>query len=349
MRTLRRFLFLYLIAAVLFAGGCSSKREQIVVFSAAGMAPVLDAVKSNCRDNLGLEMLFEASGSEVACRKLNELGRACDVLIVADKELIARLTGSHCGFRIDFAGDEMVLGVGSRARFTDEAEKDWVKVLLKDEIRIARVDETLAPIGYRTLLVWELLDFARSPKFAEEHFDKRLDVSSPIHLNAPSSAEGLEEKRGNKDLRNRLQEKCKKVVDDVEKLMPLLKTGEIDYAFVYRSSCIAHDVRFIELAPEINLGSEMIDYSKASIDIEYKKSDVKEVRQVEGAPIVFSLSIPDTVRNRPRAEQFVNFLLGNCKDVIKEKGFTVVMPKFFGSRENYNGFAKVAQYKGELK
>ena len=101
---------------------------------------------------------------------------------------------------MDFATDEVVIGVGSRAKNIAEAEENWVDVLLKKDVRFGRVDENQGPIGYRCLLVWK-----------------------------------LQEMYTNMEIYDQLVEKCDTVVDHVTRLTPLLKNGELDYAFVYKS------------------------------------------------------------------------------------------------------------------
>ncbi|MFH0964240.1 MAG: substrate-binding domain-containing protein [Planctomycetota bacterium] len=312
-----------ILPALCLAGlvaGCSRSEvhapaRPLRVFHAAGMTPVLDTVRHDCRSDLGIELLTEGSGSQVACRKLTELGRSADLLILADSALVSELLSGVCSWRLDFACDEVVLGVGKRAPDVSAAEDDWVSVLLRDDVRVGRVDENQGPSGYRTLLVWK-----------------------------------LEELRSGRSLYDRLLAKSDKVVDDVSRLAALLRAGEVDYGFVYRSICIAMDMRYIELDPQVNLGSQDVDYSRATVAFEKLKSGAKETVTVRGEPSAWTLAIPDRGADEAAAGDFVRWFLAKKADVIARNGLRQVSPAlFYGAREKFPPFESVARYAGDLR
>ena len=316
MRTLRT-LPLLVAALLALTAGCKKRAEEreLRVFHASGLTPVLDAVRDDARERLGLSLLTEASGSQVACRKVTELGRPCDLVMLADGALVAELLAGVCSWRLDFATDEMVLGVGMRAPHADEAEEDWTAVLARPDVRLARVDENQGPVGYCTLLVWK-----------------------------------LQEQRGAAGLSERLRARCKVVVEHVSRLTPLLKSGEVDYAFVYRSICLAHDVRYVELDAAINLGSEDVDYSGASVT--YRKLGAGDAPNVTmtGAPIVWSLSIPDAGADTASAMRFVRYMLRDRLEVLERNGMRPMKePAFYGSRTAFAPFAGFSRYGGALR
>jgi len=290
--------------------------KKLRVFHAAGMTPVLEAIREDCERDIGIALVTEGSGSQVACRKVAELGRPCDLVMVADSALVAQLLKGYCSWRIDFARDEVVLGVGQRAPLISEAEEDWPSVLVRHEVRIGRVDENQGPIGYRALLVWK-----------------------------------LQENLGNAGLSDKLTAKCDKIVDDVSRLTPLLKTGEIDYAFVYRSICIAHDIRYIELDPRVNLGSTDVDYSGASVS--FRKGMGREAEEritVTGAPIVWALSIPDRDAAAETARAFVAYLMTKRGEVLDRNGFRPLRPaRFHGPPGAFPPFEEIARREGTLE
>jgi len=289
--------------------------HKLRIFHAAGLAPVLDALRDDCLRDLGIELLTEASGSQVACRKLAELGRECDLIMLADGGLVASLLAGHCSWRIDFANDEIVIGVGRRAPHISEAEEDWPSVLARDDVRLGRVDESQGPVGYRTLLVWR-----------------------------------LQGALGSRGLYERLLKKCDKVVDHVTRLTPLLRNGEIDYAFVYRSICIAHDIRFIELDDRINLGSNDVDYASASVSYRTLRSGVPVTATVRGSPITWTLSIPDRGADVEPAKAFVLYLLMKRRDVLRKNGFRPIAgPRFYGPESAHAPYRILSFRMGDLK
>ena len=272
---------------------------------------MLKAWGDAARTELGIRLLTEPSGSQVACRKLTELKRDCDLIMVADNSLVAELLGERCSWRLDFARDEVVLGVGVRAPWASEAEEDWVSVLRKPEVRLGRVDENQGPIGYRAVFVWQ-----------------------------------LQEQLGSPGLYDALMKKCEKVVDHVTRLTPLLKTGEIDYAFVYRSICVAHDIRFIELDRRINLGTEEVDYSRATIAL--RKAGGGNLT-VKGGPIMWALSIPDRGADAKTAREFIAWSLARG-DALRRHGFRPLdTPRYFGPAEGFAQLAAFAERGGDLE
>jgi molybdate/tungstate transport system substrate-binding protein len=289
------------------------KPEVVTVFLAPAFSPVWDAVRQDAEKQLNIELHGEISGSQVVCRKVTELGREADLMLVADNRLFKQIASSHTNFRIDFAHDEVVLGIGIRAKRVDEAEDDWLPVLLDENVRLGRVDENLGPIGYRTLLVWKLKEMSGYPGLMQQ-----------------------------------LVAKTAKVVEHVGHLATNLKAGDIDYGFLYRTTCIKHDIRFISLDERINLGSMEMDYSVAQVS--FKKLEAgKEVEiPVQGAPITYSLSIPSNAPNRKKAIELIHYLLHKDQEQFSPHGFTFFTPKFYGSQEDFAQFKDIVEYAGSF-
>lgn len=292
---------------------CSKAENSLTVFYAPCYSPVMDALRDECEETLDVKLLSEISGSQICCRKVTELGRECDVLMVADSDLLKKIASSRVKWRIDFAHDSVVLGVGIRAKRTDEAEQDWVPVLLDESVRLGRVDENLGPIGYRTLLVW-----------------------------------ALKEKLGHPGLSSSLKERTAKVVDHVAQLATELKAGSLDYGFLYRTTCLKDDIRFIALDDRINLGSPEMDYSDAEVSFVNTQSGKKERVTVKGSHITYGLTIPTNAPNREKAVEMAGYLLSSRKDVFELKGFTFFKPRFYGSKEDFKPFESFADYAGEF-
>jgi molybdate/tungstate transport system substrate-binding protein len=289
--------------------------RKLRVFHAAGLTALLDAVRADCQKELGIVLETEGSGSQMACRKITEMKRHCDLVMLADSFLVAELLRGACSWRMDFGTDEIVLGVGKRAPNAELAEKDWPAALLADGIRFARTDENLAPIGYRTLMTWK-----------------------------------LQELQGTAGLYDKLMTKCGKVVDDVGRLTPLLANGELDYAFVYRSSCIGHSIRFIRLDDAVNLGSPERDYFKATVTFQKLKTGQREDVTMKGGPIVWTLSIPERDADAETAAEFVRWLLAKKGEALKSNGLRPIQPAcFYGPADKAAPFKDVAKLAGELK
>lgn len=294
----------------LFAS-CTKTGDSLVMFYAPCYSPVLDALADDSEKELGVKLRVETAGSQVCCRKVTELNRECDLLMLADSGLFKSIAASRVNWRIDFAHDSIVLGIGSRAKRTDEAETDWTQVLLDEKTVLGRVDENLGPIGYRTLLVWKLKENLGYPALAAK-----------------------------------LRQKASRVVDHVAQLATLLKAGDIDYGFLYRTTCLKYDIRFVELDPKVNLGSEEIDYSSAEVTFSKLKAGAQEAVTVKGSLITYGLTVPENAPNSERAIGFVGYLLQNKKDHFTARGFSFFKPRFYGTPENFKPFEDFADYAG---
>lgn len=298
-------------------GSCRRKPAvpSVRVFHAAGFGPIITQIRDAAERDLHIKLETEGSGSQEACRKVTELGRTCDALVLADNRLVKHLLGKACTWRIDFAADEVVLGVGARAPNVAEAEKDWTAVILKENVRLARVDENLGPIGYRTLLVLKLA-----------------------------------EQLGHTGIHDQFLKQCQVKVDDVERVPPLLRGGDIDYAFLYRSTCIAHGIRFIALDQRVNLSSPDVDYSQAVVQFAKLKSGNQEMVTVHGAACVWSIVQPRDAGNGDGGAVFIQYLLAGQSSVLDAAGFRpFTRAKFYGSKDDYTRFAAVADYAGEME
>lgn len=277
--------------ALLLQGACAPSRPEVSLFSAAAFEPVLHKLRPEAEARLGLRIQAETGGSGNLIRRVVELGRTCDLMLLADPDMFKTLGNHRFDWRLDFAGDEMVLGIGVQAPRTDEAERDWVSVLADPSVRIVRTDERISPAGVRAIVVCTRREAAGATGLCER-------------LLGPTTV----------------------VTDDVGTLAARLKAGEADYAFMYRSSCLLHELRFIRL------------------DAPYRLSE--DGTQSDPDAICYSLSIPINAPHPEAAEKIIrSFLVANVP-LWADSGFTPFKPRFFGTRDAYARFSDFADYGG---
>ena len=314
-RSLLHYTAIAILITGLFAVSCDRKTpsasEDVTVFLAACFSTLMDEISKEVEKDINLKIRPEISGSQVVCRKVTEMGRDCDLMMVADHRLFKMIASSHVSWRIDFAHDEVVLGVGIRAKMVYEAETDWVSVLRNAHISLGRVNENLGPIGYRTLLVWKLKEISGYPGLTEQ-----------------------------------LREKSEKVLDHVLHLATLLKAGDLDYGFLYRSTCVEHDIRFIPLDNRINLGTADEDYTSAQVTIKTHKSGNDSVITVTGSPITYSLAIPISATNREQAIALIRYIFAKHQSQSDAFGYRFFRPRFFGPKDDFVHFKDVSTYAG---
>ncbi len=290
------------IVYVLPLFGCKSRTTDITVFYASSLSAFLsDAAEVFQKENPQLHVRLEPSGSQVAIRKVSELGMRGDLVMVADANLIPKmLIPGHATWNALFATNEIVLAHKDHSKFTDQiTPANWAEVLRRDGVRIGRADPNTAPIGYQTLMVWQLAE-----------------------------AEGGIGPAGS-GLAAALEAKCSSehVTHDEAELLALLESRAIDYAFLFRSTAEDHHLKILTLPPEINLSRrEMADrYASASVEVRMKQGQGSG--RITGTPVAYGLTMPKQAPQAAAAARFAAFILGEGgRRLLERRGFHPVRP-----------------------
>jgi molybdate/tungstate transport system substrate-binding protein len=271
---------------------------SLTIFHAGSLTvPVDELTKAFQAGNPDVSFQTEAAGSRTTARKVSELGRRADLVMSADYTVIDNLLiPDHAAWNVRFARNTMVAAYTDQSRFADEINSDnWYEILTRDGVIHGHSEPDADPCGYRTLLVWQL---------AERHYDApglydRLDASCPPENIRPKSVE----------------------------LIALLESGDMDYAFEYRSVAVQHDLNFVELPDEINLSKvEHADfYAQATTEV--SGSEPGETITKKGKPIVYGVTMPNNAPNPDVALAFVGFLLGpEGQAIMGEQGQPPIVP-----------------------
>jgi molybdate/tungstate transport system substrate-binding protein len=285
--------------ALLFLGlalGCS-KSNEVVVFYASSLSSVLgDAAEVFQREHPRVPVRLEPSGSQVAARKVSELGLRADIVAVADAGIIGKIMiPRHANWNVVFATNELVLAHKDHSRFTDEiSTQNWPSVLTRPGVRLGRADPDTAPLGYHTLLAWQLAE--QSSEYG----------AASVNLAA------------------RLGDQCAKqhVTHDEAELLGLLESRAVDYAFLFRSTAEDHHLKITALPPEENLSRPELaaQYAKASVEVRMKQGEGKT--RIVGAPITYGLTIPTAASQPALAREFIAMLLGDKGNrLLRRRGF----------------------------
>jgi molybdate/tungstate transport system substrate-binding protein len=282
--------------------GCKPRTTEIVVFYASSLSAVLgDAADAFQKDHPRYRVRIEPSGSHVAARKVAELGLRADIVAVADAGLIPKmLIPAHASWSVMFATNEIVLAHKDHSRFTDQIDAgNWAEVLLRDGVRLGRADPDTAPIGYQTLMVWQL---------------------------AEASGVGGAAGAG---LAAKLAEKCSRahVTHDEAELLALLESRAIDYAFLFRSTAEDHHLKILALPPEINLSRRDLAARYAAASVEVRMQQGQGKARIMGAPVTYALTIVTKAPHADAAARFAAFLLGDRgRGLLDRRGFHPLTP-----------------------
>jgi len=279
-----------------------SLEGKLIIFHAGSLTvPIQELTEKFQAQYPGVTFETEASGSNAAARKISELGRQADLMMSADYTVIDKLLiPGFADWNVRFARNTMVIAYTDQSQYADEISADnWYEILTRDGVIYGHSDPDADPCGYRTLLVWQL---------AEKHYGvpglyTRLDEHCPPENVRPKSVE----------------------------LIALLESGDMDYAFEYRSVAVQHGLEFVELPDELNLSMvEHADfYSQATVDI--AGSEPGTTMTMTGSPIVYGVTIPKNAPSPDLAVEFVEFLLGpEGQAVMAGQGQPPIVPPVAG-------------------
>ena len=290
------------LAGLMAFASCKVRKDEVIIFHASSLSSVLsDAADLFRKQNPQAQVRLEPSGSQVAARKVSELGMQADIVAVADAQLVDKLMiPSHALWNIVFATNELVIAHKDHSKGTDQiTTQNWPAILTREEVRLGRADPDTAPLGYQTLMVWQLAEHAG------------LYGSAAAELTAT------------------LKAKCAKehVTHDEGELLALLESRAIDYAFVFRSTAEDHHLKVTTLPAEINLSRQDLsaDYAKVQVGVRMKQGQGSAT--IVGAPVTYGLTVPTASPHRVLAERFVSLLLGpEGKRLLERRGFHAVPP-----------------------
>jgi molybdate/tungstate transport system substrate-binding protein len=97
------------------------------------------------------------------------------------------------------------------------------------------------------------------------------------------------------------------------RMLALLDSGDIDYAFEYRSVAEQHKLEFLELPPEINMGETGYGglYENVICELDFHRfSSVQPV--FAGEPIIYGITVPYIAPHPDEAVSFIEFLLSDA-------------------------------------
>ncbi len=278
---------------------------KLIIFHAGSLTvPVAKLAASFQAQYPNVTFETEAAGSRTTARKVSELGREADIVMSADYTVIDNLLiPDFADWNVQFARNTMVIAYTDHSRYADEINgENWYEILTRDGVVYGHSDPNADPCGYRTLLVWQLAE---------------------AHYGVPGLYESLEEHCPPENVRPKETD-----------LLALLQSGDMDYAFEYRSIAVQHGLEFVELPDEINLSRvEQADfYKQATVEVSGTEPGTT-ITQV-GKPIVYGVTIPRNAPSPDLAIEFVKFLLGpEGQAIVEEAGQPPIVPPVASDKE----------------
>src|SRR5262245_11023044 len=146
------------LALALCFSACAPRPEPpkppITVFAAASLARPFATLSDSFRARSGVLARAELGGSLEHARKLTELGRIPDAVMLVDDEVIAGLLPSYLDWYVRFATNRVVVAYSAKSRFADSITSDnWWRILSRPGVTVGRADSAIAPAGRHALSV----------------------------------------------------------------------------------------------------------------------------------------------------------------------------------------------------
>jgi len=201
--------------------GIASGKDTAVVFIAASLTNAIRPQLDSFAAAKGVTLLTESGASMEHVRKLTELHRIPDLILLADDDVFpSHLAPNYTTWWADFARNRMVVAYTDRSKAAREiSDTNWYRILTRPGIEVGRADPTLAPVGYRTLTLFTL----SALRYGDASLARKLVENAPAKNVRPNSAE----------------------------LAALLETGELDYIYDYESVARAQNFKFIVMPAAI--------------------------------------------------------------------------------------------------
>lgn len=325
-----------LVAAALFAAGCFHTPKQpdrkpgarvggvLTIFHHGSIRVPLDVVEAAFKAQYPniTEVKREKSPSGEAIRKVTEQGKAADIVMSGDYNLLQQLmVPEWTSWWVRYSTDGMAIAFTNKSKYAGEITSDnWYQILRRSDVRWGFADPNAGPDGYFTLATVQL---------AELHYnDAKIfdDLVSGYTAITSTESGGTYTLKFPEDPRP----DPKKVVirNSPTNILPLLQSGEIDYTFQYYSEAISNkSLRVLKLPKEIDL-------SDTALTPTYGKVKVVQYADVSGKSVTVTIgvkangfTIPKNAPNPAAAVAFLKLLLDKTgQDALSASSITPVAP-----------------------
>lgn len=219
----------------------------------------------------------EFHGSNAVMRMVLDGQKHPDVVVSADAQLLREKlqTGADpvTDWDVVFASNEVGITYAPETEIGERlnAGEPWYEVLREADAEIARSDPDLDPLGYRTVMLFEL---------AESYYDEpglREDLAANLRID-PSESH----------------------------MLAAVETGKRAAAVTYKNMAIDHELEFISIPDELNFSNPTHGDRYASVTY-----TTDEGHTIAGTPVLYTATVPNGADNPTAGKRFLRFLLDN--------------------------------------
>jgi molybdate/tungstate transport system substrate-binding protein len=252
--------------------------DTLVIFVAASLTKPLQPALDSFAARTGTVIQRESGASLEHVRKITELHRIPDLLLLADAEVFPQLLlPTYATWYGEFARNRMVVAYTDRSKHAKEiTAQNWTTILQRADVEVGRTDPNLAPAGYRTLLLFQLA----------ERYYKQPGLGARLLAHAPAS----------------------NIRPNAAELAALLGAGELDYIYDYQSVAESNGFRFIALPDAVNLGDPARAAEYGAVSVSVRGATPGSRTTIKGQPILYGLTVPSGAQHPAAARKFLDYL-----------------------------------------
>ncbi len=283
------------------------KPPSILVFSADAYVAESSALESGFVNSTGAAYVAPtAAGSFVLAQQIRGGAPASVFISVSRSALTSAYLGNRApGWAVAFAGDQMVLayaggtpstavsavlaaGSAASSSNTTRAWYDFFANLTSGSVKVGIANPNADPAGYRGWIVLEAAGLTYASN--STYFANRMTFNN-ANVTGASAAN----------------------------LVAPLQTGNIDFLFIYKSAAISHNLNYVSLEKQINLGD-------AKLGQYYSKFSYTTTGGVQkGAAIVLFVTVPLNATQTQTALDFVVYVVQHAQSMASY-GLSVFSP-----------------------
>jgi molybdate/tungstate transport system substrate-binding protein len=308
------FLFTFILLSLPESEAADNARDVLVMYAGSLVKIFENDIAPSFSNQTGLNLVGEGKGSVQISNMILDGFRRPDVFLSADTLPIEKLINHNpplAHWFVNFASGEIVIAYNPNSPFAHDLQRaskgeiPWYQVLEEKGLKFRRTDPELDPKGYYTIMVAKLANLYYNDSTIKDRI--------------------LAEDRN------------KEQIFPEEILKSLLESGQIDAVAAYKHEAIARSLPYITLPSQINLSDPR--YSSFYDQVSYTQG---MNNTIHGKPILFSYTIPDTVRNINGAISFAKYLISPAgKAILTSVGLNPVKPIVGGDSKTLQPEIKV--------
>lgn len=342
-----RFTILSIMIFILFfnlilTGYCQENTTVKVQAAGSLLVPFKAIEKAFEADNPDIDVLIEGHGSIQVIRHVIELPAfsgepIADVVAVADYSLIHKLMYQtlipesekpYASWCIQFATNSLGLAYTTQSKYSGEIDvKNWYEILSRPDVKTGISDPRFDACGYRSLMAMKLAEFFYDEDDILHSVTGKFSYPIKVEENNNSYTILIPEI---------LEAESLAIRDSSIKLLFPLQSGDLDYAFEYKSVAEQHEMKFLEFPEEINLSSD--NYKKLCENMKVKlafKRFASVNPDYDILPITYGMTIPGNAPHPEQAVKLIDFILSpRGQDILAQNRQITINPPIVDNKRN---------------